>query len=53
MMKDIPGSHWPMGRVSELYGGSIDAVCVVKLNTTSVETTRPDSKIALLEANFD
>ena len=35
MMKDIPQSHWPVGRVLETYGGSNDVVCVVILNTAS------------------
>ena len=33
MMKDMPESHWPIGRVLETHGGSNDVVCVVKLNT--------------------
>ena len=53
MMKDMPQSHCPMGRVLETYRGSNDVVRVVKLNTTLGEMIRPATKIALLEANLD
>ena len=52
MMKDMPLSHWPMGRVLEMYGVSNDVVDDMKLNTASSEMIRPASKIALLEAKL-
>ena len=52
-MKDMPRSHWPMGRVLETYGGLNDVVRVVKLKTASGEIIRPTSKIALCAANLD
>ena len=53
MMKDMPQSHWLMGRVLETYGGSNDVARVVKLNTASGEMIRPPSKITLLVVNVD
>ena len=53
IMKDMPRSHWPMGRVLETYGGSNDVVRVVKLKTASGEMIRSTSKTALLEANLN
>ena len=53
IMKDMPRSYWPMGRVLDTYGGSNDVVRVVKLKAASGEMIRPVSKIALLEANLD
>ena len=53
MMKDMPQSHWQMGRGLETYGGLNDVVHVVKLNTALGEMIRSASKIALLEANLN
>ena len=48
MMKDMPQSHWPMGRILERYGGSNDVVLIVKMNRASGKMIRPAFKIPLL-----
>ena len=47
MMKDMPRSHWPMGRVLERYGGSNDVLRVVKLNTASGKMIRTVSRLII------
>ena len=53
MVKGVPQSHWPIGRLLETYGSSNDVVRFVKLNTASGKMIRPASKTALLEASLD
>ena len=47
MMKDMPRSHWPMGRLLERYGGSNDVLRVVKLNTASGKMIRTVSRLII------
>ena len=46
----MPQSHWPLGRIIDIYKGSNNTVCVVKLKMPSSETVRPVLKVALLGA---
>ena len=53
MMKDMPPSHWPVGRVLETDGGSNDVVPAMKLDAASDRMIRTASKTALLAASLD
>ena len=35
--KNVPRSHWPIGRVMEIYPGQDSVVCIVKLRTPTNE----------------
>ena len=43
--KDVPRSHWPLGRILDLYPGSDGVVCSVKLKTPNGELIRPSRSI--------
>ena len=49
--KDTPRSNWPLGRIKDIKEGSNNTVRVVRLKTSSGETVRPVSQVALLEKN--
>ena len=43
--QDVPRSHWPIGRVMEIYPGQDGVVGIVKLRTPTNEIVRPANKI--------
>ena len=45
-----PQSHWPLGRVIDIYPGNDGIVCSVKIKTPNTELIRPSAKLSLFEA---
>ena len=44
-VKNIPQSHWPLARVTEIYIGFDSVVCIVKLRTPTNEFVIPANKL--------
>ena len=49
--KNVPRSHWPIGRVMEIYPGQDGIVRIVKLRTSTNEIVRPANKLYLMEGS--
>ena len=49
--KNIPRSHWPLGRVTEIYPGRGGVVLIVTLRTPTNEIVRPANKLYLMEGS--
>ena len=47
---EIPRSHWPMGRIIEVYPGRDGVIRFVQLKTSNGELSRPGALLSLLEA---
>ena len=47
--KNIPRSHWSLGRITKIYPGCDSVVCVVKLRTPANEIVPPPNKLYLME----
>ena len=44
-----PRSHWPLGRIVEVYPGKDGIVCSLKVKTPNSELIRPSGQLYLLE----
>ena len=51
--KDVPRSHWPLGRILDIYPGSDGVVRSVKIKTPNGELIRPSRSICVLEKFCD
>ena len=49
--KNVPRSHWPIGRVMDIYPGQDSVVRIVKLRTPTNEIVRPANKLYLMEGS--
>ena len=46
-----PRSHWPLGRITDVYPGRDNVVRTVKVKTPSNELIRSSRRLCLLQAN--
>ena len=51
--KDVPRSHWPLGRILDIYLGSDGVVPSVKIKTPNGELIRPSHSVCVLEKFCD
>ena len=51
--KDVPRSHWPLGRILDIYPGSDGVVRSVKIKTSNGELIRPSGSVCILEKFCD
>ena len=51
--KNVPWSHWPLGRFTEIHPDRNDVVRIVKLRTPTNETVQPANKVYLMEGTND
>ena len=51
--KDVPRSHWTLGRILDTYTGSDGVVHSVKIKTPNGELIRPSRSICVLEKFCD
>ena len=51
--KSVPRSHWPFGRVTEIYSDCDNVVCIVKLRTPMIEIIQTANKLYLIESSND
>lgn len=48
-LRDVTRSHWPLGRILNIYPGSDGLVRVVKIKTPNGKLIRPSRSICVLE----
>ena len=51
--KDVPRSHWPLGRILDIYPGSDEVVRSVKIKTPNGELIRPSRSECVFEKFCD
>ena len=51
--KDVPRSHWPLGRILDIYPDSDGVVRSVKIKTPNGELIRPSRSVCVLKKCCD
>ena len=48
-VKNVPRSHWSLGRVTKIHPGRVGVIRIVKLRTPTNKIVRPANKLYLME----
>ena len=48
-MKNVPQSHWSLGRVTKIHPGRVGVIRIVKLRTPTNKIVTPANKLYLME----